>query len=88
MLTGCRPYSHFEIFNADIWYMHQIIGSIRPKSLIEVTKMVFEGKNHASTATTNLLSFTQWSIDQNKYSDIQNNNSVDMPKAMLADVSS
>ena len=50
--------------------------------------MVSESRNHASTATTNLLSFTQWSNNQNKYSDIQNNNSVDMPKAMLADVSS
>ena len=75
------------MFNADIWYIHQIVGS-RPKSLIEVTKTVSEGRNHASTATTNLLSFTQWSNNQNKYSDIQNNNSVDMWKAMLADVSS
>ena len=50
--------------------------------------MVSEGRTYASTATTNLLSFTQWSNNQNKYSDIQNNNSVDMPKATLADVSS
>ena len=75
-----------EIFNADIWYVHQIIGS-RPISF-EVTKMVSESRNHVSTATTNLLSFTQGSNNRNKYSDIQNNNSVDMLKAMLADVSS
>ena len=68
---------------ADIWYIHQIIGS-RPKSLIEVTKMVSKGRYHASTATINLLSFTQWSNNQDKYSDIQNNNSVDMSKAMLS----
>ena len=49
------------------------IGS-RPKSLIKVTKMVSESRNHASTATTNLLSFTKWSNNENKYSNIQNNN--------------
>ena len=46
--------------NADIWY----IGS-KPKSLIEVAKMVSEGGSQASTATTNLLSFSQWSNKTN-----------------------
>ena len=47
-----------------IWYIHQIIGS-KPKSLIEMAKMVSEGRNQASTATTNLLSFSQWSNKTN-----------------------
>ena len=46
------------------WYIHQIIGS-KPKSLTEVAKMVSEGRNQASTATTNLLSFSQWSNKTN-----------------------
>ena len=53
-----------KIFNADIWYIHQIIGS-KPKSLIEVAKMVSEGRNQASTPTTNLLYFSQWSNKTN-----------------------
>ena len=52
------------MFNADIWYIHQIIGR-KPKSLIEVAKIVSEGKNQVSTATTNLLSFSQWSNKTN-----------------------
>ena len=44
--------------------MNQIIGS-KPKSLIEVAKMVSESRNQASTATTNLLSFSQWSNKTN-----------------------
>ena len=63
-------HKYLMLIFADI---HQIIGS-RPKSLIKVTKMVSEDRNHASIATTTLLSFTQWSNNQNKYSDIQNNN--------------
>ena len=41
-------------------YIHQIIGS-KPKSLIEVERMVSE----AYTATTNLLSLSQWSNKTN-----------------------
>ena len=44
--------------------LHQIIGS-KPKSLIEVAKMVSEGRNQASIATTRLLSFSQWSNKTN-----------------------
>ena len=44
--------------------IHQIIGR-KPKSLIEVAKMASEGKNQVSTATTNLLSFSQWSNKTN-----------------------
>ena len=49
---------------ADISYIHQIIGR-KPKTLIEVAKMVSEGRNKVSTATTNLLSFSQWSNKTN-----------------------
>ena len=47
-----------------IFGIHQIIGR-KPKSLIEVAKMVSEGRNQVSTATTNLLSFSQWSNKTN-----------------------
>ena len=52
-----------KYLNADIWYIHQIIGS-KPKSLTEVAKMVSEGRNKASTATINLLLSANGQIKQ------------------------
>ena len=43
---------NIQIFDIYIWLL------VKSKSLFQVTKMISEGRNHVSTATTNLLYFT------------------------------